>query len=339
MEEPVIFKNKNNQELYGIAHIPSENESRKKIGIIFLNPGPGYRTGHNRLYVILARKLSQKGFYCLRFDPAGLGESEGEVEEAMLFDLFTSINQGRFVHDTIEAANFFIEKYELRELILTGLCGGAMTALLAAPHCQKVSSLILMGFPVLFSSLDIGSGTQHAVYARRTLRNCRAWIANFNVISLDSYRGLIRKIKAYGLYELAALLPKALLRTLKKDSHDFHPHFNKLFMDVLESVSRDIKIGFIFGEHDRWRLFFEVEFEQKKMCRKYEKKYSYRKFIIKEADHLLSSQTCQKELLDVIEYIMHSNKLDFQFEGHRSANDFHFGNFPGKRVKLCGIKP
>ena len=84
-EEPVSFKNRAGQELYGVAHIPCVHGIEKRVGVIFLNPGPGYRIANQRLYVKLARKLAQKGFYALRFDPAGFGESEGFVEETHAF--------------------------------------------------------------------------------------------------------------------------------------------------------------------------------------------------------------------------------------------------------------
>ena len=88
----------------------------------------------------------------------------------MLFDLYTSINKGRFIHDTVDSVNFFIHKCELDEVILIGLCGGAMTALLAAPSCQKLSALILLGFPVLFSTLRQTGNTVDSSYDRDILK-------------------------------------------------------------------------------------------------------------------------------------------------------------------------
>jgi len=302
-EEPVSFKNRADQELFGVAHLPlvSNDERVRKIGVIFLNPGPGYRIAHRRLYVRLARRLAQEGYYALRFDPAGIGESEGSVDEATLFNLFTSINKGRFINDVNDAADFFITRYGLEEIILIGLCGGAMTALLAAPYCrQKLTSLILLSFPVLFNSLEAEEKTALApAYARDIVRGYLTNLMNFKVLSLSAWKSLVRNIKDRGLHRLLARLLEVLRQAVSKDSPSFlHPNFNKLFLDVLERVKKDIEINFIFGEYDRWKLYFEVEFEQK-IAKKWAEK-GYRKFIIKNENHLFTFQESQDELIGVI---------------------------------------
>ncbi|MEW5804398.1 MAG: hypothetical protein AB1847_20065 [bacterium] len=310
MEEPVRFKNRAKYELYGIAHIPSKNEVEKKVGLIFLNAGLGDRIAFNRLHVTLSRRLAQNGFYSLRFDPAGLGESEGDIEEAMLFDLYASINKGRFIHDVIDAVEFFTSKYGLEEIVLAGLCGGATTALLAAPHCGKVSSLILMGFPVLFSPLDAKKGVLDPTSAQYLLKNQLIRLINFKIPILSSWNTILGKIKNDGLFELTANLLKSWLTVFKKSHNSFHPNFNKLSLDTLERVRGSIDINFIFGECDMWKLYFEEEFEQKvgKDC---ENKYFYRKFIIKNANHTFTFRECHNELIDVIQYVI-SNKINSQ---------------------------
>jgi len=299
-EKPVSFKNRAGQELYGIVHIPCAHGMEKRVGIIFLDPGLGYRIAHYRLYVKLARKLAQKGFYALRFDPAGLGESEGSVEESMLFDIFNLINKGLFINDTVDAANFFIHECELEEIILIGLCGGAITALLASPHCQKLRSLILLSFPVLFSSLYIARESVNPADAQDTLKDYLGTLTNFNKASLYSLKFLLKKIKDRGLHESAVRFTKALMGTFGKDQPDFNPNFNMTFLDAFERMEKDISINFIFGEHDKWKLYFEVEFEQKVLKKYKEKEKNYNKFIIKGESHLFTFQKSHDELMDII---------------------------------------
>lgn len=302
-EEPVKFKNRTRHELYGIAHIPANKEAEKKTGIIFFSPG--YRIASNRLYVNLSRKLAQKGFYSLRFDPVGCGEGRGDIEETMLFDLDTLINRGQFVDDVVDATELFIERYGLEEISLAGLCGGATTVFLAAPHCRKVHSLILMGFPVLFDPLDTQRSTLDSISARYTLGNYFRAITNFNMLSLDCWKTVLRKIKDIGLPELTNNLLRSVVLTTSKNQAPSHSNLNKILLDTLEKIREDVDVNFIFGEYDTWKLYFEREFEQK-LVNFAPNKHSYSKFAIKNANHIFALRECQEELLDVIQRIIGS---------------------------------
>lgn len=150
MEEPITFKNKNGARLFGIVHIPEQTSFRgKRVGVNLLNPGIKYRVAPNRLNVKLARRLCQNGYYVLRFDPAGIGDSEGELPENVLVpDIWEKIERGLFVNDTIASNDFFTKKYGLNEIILIGNCGGAITALLTSAEDARVNALCLIDIPI-----------------------------------------------------------------------------------------------------------------------------------------------------------------------------------------------
>lgn len=150
MEEVVTFHNKNGNKLFGIVHIPEKNSpSNQKVGINLLNPGIKYRVAPNRLNVKLARRLCDLGYYVLRFDPEGIGDSGGELPENILVaDIWEKIQTGLLVDDTITANDFFLKNYPLQQLILIGNCGGAITALLTAKEDERVSDLVLIDAPV-----------------------------------------------------------------------------------------------------------------------------------------------------------------------------------------------
>ena len=85
MEEAVTFENKKGEKIFGIVHIPDLTPfGEKKVGINLLDPGIKYRVAPNRLNIKLARRLCQNGYYVLRFDPAGIGDSEGELPQNVL---------------------------------------------------------------------------------------------------------------------------------------------------------------------------------------------------------------------------------------------------------------
>jgi alpha/beta superfamily hydrolase len=62
--------------LIGIVTQPVSAPSGEHLAIVILNTGIIYRTGHNRMYVTLARTLAKAGHTVLRFDMSGIGDSD-----------------------------------------------------------------------------------------------------------------------------------------------------------------------------------------------------------------------------------------------------------------------
>ena len=139
--------------LYGTLHYPPYETPLADTGIILLNPGPTDRSGPHRLYVKLSTILSAQGYPVLRFDARGVGESEGEwddgIEGATVLELWKKIQLGVWVPDTFAAIDFMLKKVPgVKRVILGGLCGGAITALLAGSKHPLVEGLLMMGTPI-----------------------------------------------------------------------------------------------------------------------------------------------------------------------------------------------
>ncbi|HEV2703008.1 MAG TPA: alpha/beta hydrolase, partial [Steroidobacteraceae bacterium] len=64
--------------LFGIITLPAQKEMRRR-GVILLNAGADYHMGPSRMYVSLARRWARSGYYVLRLDLAGLGDSNTRV--------------------------------------------------------------------------------------------------------------------------------------------------------------------------------------------------------------------------------------------------------------------
>ena len=150
MEKVISFKNADGNNLYGIVHIPKENKlGTAKVGINLLNPGIKYRVAPNRLNIKIARKLCELGYYVLRFDASGIGDSEGEFSDGILVaDIWEDIQSGRLVQDTLVANIFFRDYIGLDKLFLIGNCGGAITSLLVTDKDQEVDALCLIDVPI-----------------------------------------------------------------------------------------------------------------------------------------------------------------------------------------------
>ena len=75
-EKFLFFKNKSDEKLAGILHLPKK---KRKEGLILCH---GFGSSKSaRKFTILARYLCQKGFAVFRFDFSGHGDSEGDFED------------------------------------------------------------------------------------------------------------------------------------------------------------------------------------------------------------------------------------------------------------------
>jgi pimeloyl-ACP methyl ester carboxylesterase len=153
METAVSFLNASGFRLHGVLHRPSDL-SPDAPGVVWLSAGQKPRQGAWRVNVLLARHLTAMGFPVLRFDFEGLGDSEGERHHGRpVMDFYGLVQTGAYRQDVVRAATFLLDRVGPRPLTLGGLCGGAVSALFAAPLLgRRVRSLALVDLPVTISS-------------------------------------------------------------------------------------------------------------------------------------------------------------------------------------------
>jgi exosortase A-associated hydrolase 1 len=129
-EQGVVFKSGENR-LVGIAAIP---DVATDVGILILVGGPQYRVGSHRQFTLLARSLADAGWASLRFDYAGMGDSEGGGQE---------FNQTR--EDISAAIDALFETVPgISRVVLWGLCDAASSALIFAHSDARVTGMILL---------------------------------------------------------------------------------------------------------------------------------------------------------------------------------------------------
>jgi alpha-beta hydrolase superfamily lysophospholipase len=134
-EQAVLIPRPNG--LVGVVSSPSQDAAGRPI-IVFLNAGIVHRVGPHRLYVRLARTLTESGFTCLRFDLSGIGDSPPRTDGVPL--------HAAALRDVQDALSFMGGPDAT--FVLIGLCSGADAAFRAALGDQRVVGAVLIdGFP------------------------------------------------------------------------------------------------------------------------------------------------------------------------------------------------
>lgn len=267
---PVSFLNPSGNRLAGILHVPDRNHA-PSTAIIILSPGIKSRVAPHRLYVKMARNFCNQGFQVLRFDYYGLGDSEGELDERFVADLYGSIQVGRYVQDTIAAMDFLEKAHGVQRFVLTGLCGGAITGLLAMERDQRVDSLLGLGIPVILDSrnalkdkykyLTTNELNRFRQKYVRKLLSPKSW---FRVLMLRSdFRVMAKSVFGPVLASIKRRFAKpAPEKTVESDPPaDQAQNTNPYFAGAMRSVlSSGRKVVLLFGETDRLYWEFEAKY-------------------------------------------------------------------------------
>src|SRR6185312_14746073 len=135
-ERPVFFGAA--ETLFGIVTEPDGKETRRRV-VILLNAGATYHIGSSRMYVSLARRWAQRGYYVLRMDLSGLGESRARAgcEDNNVFPPDA-------IEDIRAAIDFMSRRYAVREVTMSGLCSGAYHSLRAAVAGLPLNRLLMV---------------------------------------------------------------------------------------------------------------------------------------------------------------------------------------------------
>jgi len=297
MESLVSFKN-GQLELRGILHVP--NCTQDKVGVILLCPGYKHRVGQRRLYVQIARRLRDAGFYVLRYDFHGLGESDGEIRRCLFGDFWDFVQTGGFVSDTRSAVDFFRDVAKMEKLILMGLCGGAITGIIEAAKDSRVDGLVLLNVPVMaqhatrdwfIDRMPPGlADSLFSAYVKRLL-SVQSWL-RFLTFKTE-YRVLWKSI--------TSKFSRRYVRSSRSGPENeecddaVNPHFVRSFRSYCSSKR---PLLFIFSGNDKQKWAFEAEFQQRYLHpgNPYEDSYSI--FVIDRANHSFTLQEWRDALLE-----------------------------------------
>lgn len=297
--QAVSFLNDAGQRLFGTLHLPG-TPNRALPAVVLLSPGVKMRVGPGRLYVPLTELMNSLGYTVLRFDFHGLGDSEGELNETMLADVYNHIEVGRYVGDTLSAMRWLREQHGCKRFMLGGLCGGAITALLAAERDKSVDSLLSLGMTVTLAS-NAATPAKYLTRAQldsrrqgyyRRLLQPKSWL---RLLTFQSEYGVIwRSMKRVFIKEPPPAAPVANTTAAIEQRGNANPLFPPAYFAFLQ---RGGKALMIFSEKDRLQSEYEekfVAFHQQQLA-DYQRQID--QHVIPGANHVLSFHEWRDEML------------------------------------------
>jgi hypothetical protein len=286
--EAVRFSKPGGRALYGMLH--TVGEGRGEVGVIILSPGIKNRVAPHRLYVKMAKLFQEMGYEVFRFDPEGLGDSDGEIDVALAADLYRSIQTGRFIEDTLCAMDWMEKERGISRFVLSGLCGGAITGLLAGADDPRVAGLLSLGIPVILDGSEV-DGAQFVTDGQlnrlkkgylKKLADPKSWIR------LLTFRSNF------------SMLFKSFFRKKKPQEPGRPDNYNPLFTEAFESFAASGKrMLLLFSGADRLYWEFQEKFLERhgKMAERYRESWAVH--VTEEANHIYSFEEWQRDMLSV----------------------------------------
>lgn len=188
--------------LYGIHYRP-ETGGTTDFGVVFTHGGLIGMNGAFRFHTRAARYLAREGIESLCFDPHGMGRSSDGIGNIDQRTLFRKIQTGLFAGDVERAAAHLKELSGVRRIVLFGVCGGAITSILAHGRSQRIDASVLLSIPVMLSGLSHTEIRMSEGYARfylgmyaHKIFNPKAW---WRFITFQSDYSMIGKASRLSL--------------------------------------------------------------------------------------------------------------------------------------------
>ncbi len=306
--EAVSFPNLAGLTLWGTLHRPRKSGADLPA-VVLLSPGVKMRVGPGRLYVPLTDMLVEHGFTVLRFDFYGLGDSQGELAETMLADVYNHIEVGRFVDDAVAALAWLRKTHGHRRFIVGGLCGGAITALFAAQRDPAVEALLSLGMTVTLASNAATPGkymTRAQLdkrlkgYLRKVYRP-EAWFrfltlqSDYSVI-WHSMKRMFQSDKPRPVAAKDAPAGNGAPQAPVEQRGNANPMFPPAYFAFLERGGQALMM---FSEKDRLHSEYEEKFVEPFAARIVSFEKQIRKHVIPNSNHVMTLHEWQREMVDV----------------------------------------
>ena len=218
---------------------PAHTEVRRR-GVVLINAGADYHMGPSRMYVSLARRWTRNGYYVLRLDLAGLGDSDTRPNRTD-----DEIFPPAALDDIRDAVAYLRERCDVREITLMGLCSGAYHALRAAAAGLPVERVLLVNPQNYFWSEDM---TLDDLQLAEVVRN--PGVYKERIYSASAWRRLLTgRVNVWRIFMIYAYRQVLVAETaLRNVARALRIRLrNDLGCELEDIVGRGVQITFIFA--------------------------------------------------------------------------------------------
>ena len=283
-----------NGELFGILSAREDTAFATTPIVLLPNAGSTHHVGPSRLYVLLARRLSQAGFRCVRFDLPGLGDSVTDDPDN---DNHPYVSESSAAIAAIMKA---VSGENADAYVLMGLCSGAHTAFHAALDLDRssiVESILINPLTFYYTpgmSLDQPAG-----------RNGAGW-RQF-VHATGSPEGWAKLFRT-DISRIASALSRRLRTIVTETMEDLNLVSEKarrdqggagdLAADITTLIARRTRLTFVFSNHDPgYDLLMSMA---RKVVKPLRRRGAMKLWIIKGANHTFEQKIPREEMIDSI---------------------------------------
>jgi len=225
--------------LFGIVTEPRSDEVRRRA-VILLNPGADSHIGASRMYVSLARRWARFGYFVLRLDIAGIGDSAtrpGNADDEVFPDAA--------LDDIRSASAFLRSRYAILDMTIAGLCSGAYHALRAAADGIKVNRILMVNPQnyywkkgMTLEQVQLSEVVHNPSIYRQRIFSLRAWSRIFT--------GKVDIIRIAVIYlQRLRLAGEAIFRDTARRLRIRLPH--DLGWELEKIVAGGIRVAFVFA--------------------------------------------------------------------------------------------
>ena len=257
--------------------------------VILLNAGATYHIGSSRMYVSLARRWAQRGYYVLRMDLSGLGESRARVGCAE-----NNVFPPDAIEDISAAVEFMQRRYGAREITVSGLCSGAYHSLRAAVAGLPLNRLLMVNAQNYFwdqsmtlEGLQLAEVVRNPTIYRARIFSARAW-KRF----LTGQVNIWRIVRIY--LQRPVLAVKSRLRDMARAAGIRLR--NDLGRELETIIARGVRVVFVFARGEPGADLLRIEAGS--MVRRLGERCRVR--IIDSADHTFSRSGPRQVLEEVL---------------------------------------
>ena len=237
--------------LFGIVSHPRKDEVRRRA-VILLNTGADSHVGACDLSVVLARRWARRGYFVLRMDLSGLGDSDtrpGQVENEVF--------PPEALEDIGAAIGFMRGQYEVREITLAGVCSGAFHALRAAVAGLPVQRILMVNPQNYFWRRG---GTLGDLQPVEIVRNPKVY--KRRILSPSAWRRLLSgKVEISRILKIYMRRPLLAIESVFRDvARSFGVRLRRdLGRELEDIVGRGIRVVFVFARGEPGLDLLKIE--------------------------------------------------------------------------------